>query len=436
MLNDQCSSWSSVLAGIPQGSILGPLLFLIYINDLPENLQSTVKLFADDTSLFSTVYEPNISATQLERDRKITSHLAYKWKMNFNPELSKQAQEVIFFRKTVKVCHPSIAFNIAPVARTACQKHLGWYVDEKLNFHGHINSKILKANKGIGIIKSLSNTLPRKSLLTIYKSFIRPYLDYCDIIYDQPNNKRFCIDIKHIQYNAALAITGAIKGTSQTKLYKKLGSESLKIKIKTSGKPEYLFNLLPTGQHTYDTQNLDQTETYYCRTDAFKFFFLYARVEWNKLDLGVRKSKSYAIVWSALLKIDLPNQCSIYRIHNPVGLKLLTRLTFGLSHLNEHRFNHNFQSSIDPLCSCSLAIESTTHFLLHCHHFSNIRSTLLNSINEFLGSITNISDRSGCALAKILLFGDQNYTEVENASIINATIKYLVDSERFNGPLL
>ena len=68
---------------------------------------------------------------------------------------------------------------------------------------------------------------------------------------------------------------------------------------------------------------------------------------------------------------------------------------------------------------CSLAIESTTHFLLHCHHFSNIRSTLLNSINEVLGSITKISDLSDCALVKILLFGDQNYTQVENAYIDN-----------------
>ena len=130
------------------------------------------------------------------------------------------------------------------------------------------------------------------------------------------------------------------------------------------------------------------------------------------------------------------DQCSIYRIHNPVALKLLTRLRLGLSHLNEHRFNHNFHGCINPSCSCSLAFESTTHFLLHCHHFANIRSTLLNSINEVLGSITKISDLSGCALVKILLFGDQNYTQVKKAYIIIATIKHLVDSERFNGPFL
>ena len=99
-------------------------------------------------------------------------------------------------------------------------------------------------------------------------------------------------------------------------------------------------------------------------------FFPYTIVEWNKLDFDIRKSKSYAIFRNALLKIGWPNQCSIYRIHNPAGLKLLTRLRLGLSHLNEHRFNHNFQSCVNPLCSCSLAIESTTHFLLHCHHFS------------------------------------------------------------------
>ena len=228
--------------------------------------------------------------------------------MQAEPE---QAQEVIFSRKTVKASHSSISFNTAPVAHTTCQKHFGLYLDEKLNFNDHINAKILKANKGIGIIKRLWNTLPRKSLLTIYKSFIRPHLDYCDIIYDQPNNKSFCTKIEHIQYNAAFAITGAIKGTSQTKLHKELGLECLKFrrwfrrpctffKIKTSGKPEYLFNVIPTGQRSYNTRSLDQTEIYYCRTDAFKnSFFPYTVVEWNKLDLDIQKSKSYAIFWNA-----------------------------------------------------------------------------------------------------------------------------------------
>ena len=282
------SSCSSIPAGVPSGSILGPLLFVVYINDLPENLQSTVKLFANNTSLFSTVYDTNISASQLDSDLKKTSRWAYKWKMTFNPVISKQAQEVIFSRKTVKVSHPSITFNTVRVARTTCQKHLGLYLDEKLGFYDPINAKISKANKGMEIIKRFSNTLPRNSLLTIYKSFIGPHLDYCDIIYDQPNKESFCTKIERIQYNAALGITGAIKGTSQTKLYKELGLEYLKFKrwfrrlwtffkVKTSDKPEYILNLIPAGQHFYNTRSLDQIETYYCRIDTFKnpFFSIY-----------------------------------------------------------------------------------------------------------------------------------------------------------------
>ena len=81
---------------------MAPLLFPIYINDLSDNLQTTAKLLADDKSLFSTMYDPNISASQLDSDMKKYSHWAYKWKMTFNPDLCKQAQEVIFSRKTVQ----------------------------------------------------------------------------------------------------------------------------------------------------------------------------------------------------------------------------------------------------------------------------------------------------------------------------------------------
>ena len=80
------------------------------------------------------------------------------------------------------------------------------------------------------MICKLAHVLPRESLVTIYKSFVTPHIDYGDIIYDQPNNDSFCDIIERVQYNAALAITGAIKGASQLKLYKGLGFESLKFR--------------------------------------------------------------------------------------------------------------------------------------------------------------------------------------------------------------
>ena len=122
--------------------------------------------------------------------------------------------------------------------------------------NARIKDKISKAYRGIGILKMLQSKLPRNALLTIYKSFIGPHLDYGDIVCDQPTNYSFCKNLENVHYNAALAITGAIKGTSQVKLYKELGLESLKLrrkfrrlrtvyKIKTTDLSSYLFGLIP-----------------------------------------------------------------------------------------------------------------------------------------------------------------------------------------------
>ena len=109
--------------------------------------------------------------------------------MSFNPEVTEQAQEVVFSRKSQKVTNSTVYF---PVTRSSSQKHLGIYLDEKLNFIHHIKEKNSKASKGVSVINKMNNTLPRKALLTLYKSFVRPHLDYGDIIYDQPNNESFC----------------------------------------------------------------------------------------------------------------------------------------------------------------------------------------------------------------------------------------------------
>ena len=153
LLNGHSSTWLPIIAGVPQGSILGPLFFLIYINDLSKNLSSIAKLFVDDTSIFSAVHDVDLSPKQLNDDLNKIPEWAFQWKMAFNPDLSKQAQEIVFSRKTHKVSHPN--FNNLCVVQNTYQEHLELHLDEKLNFSHHIKKKMSKAYRGIGVIKQL-----------------------------------------------------------------------------------------------------------------------------------------------------------------------------------------------------------------------------------------------------------------------------------------
>ena len=345
-----------------------------------------MQLFADDTSLFSIVYDPNTSANELNKDLQKISEWAYQWEMSSNPDQNKQAQKVIFSRKITKSSLPQISFNNMPVFSVNFQKHLGIYLDEKLNFNYHIMEKICKAMQGVGVIRKLSKILPRNSLIAIYKSFVRLHLDYGDVLYDQPNNESLCQKIESVQYNAAFAITGAIKGTSHMKLYNKLGLESLMFKrwfrtlylffkIIKHGLPEYLFDLIPQNNHQYNTHTTEDIRTFYCRTDIFKYsYFPVTIMEWNKTDVKLRKSESLPYFRNALLKVGRPTDKPVHNNHNPIGLKLLTRLRLGLSYLNEHKLKHNFQDCINPLCTCSLEISFCTVIISQVH----IQPSLVN----------------------------------------------------------
>ena len=143
------------------------------------------------------------------------------------------------------------------------------------------------------------NVLPRNFLITIYKFFIQPDLDYGAIIFDQPENESICKKIESVQYNAPLAITGAIQGTCTEKLYKELGLETLKsrrwlkklccfYKVKNNRIPSYVTELIPFESLLYNTWNTRNITTYSCRTDAFKYsFFPWTINEWNKLNFNI-----------------------------------------------------------------------------------------------------------------------------------------------------
>ena len=199
-------------------------------------------------------------------------------------------------------------------------------------------------------------------------------------MYDQTFKESFHQRIESIQYNAAIAIAVAIRGTSSEKLYQDLGLESLRsrrwlrklclfYKMYKNKSPSYLYNLIPVSVKFYSTRSsqFDNISNLKTRSNFFRnSFFPSTITEWNKLDRDIRNSDSLNVLKFSPLKFLRPVANSVFEINNPYGLKLLTRLRLVLSHLRYHKFRYNFQDCINPICVCGVEIETTTHFLLHC----------------------------------------------------------------------
>ena len=248
-------------------------------------------------------------------------------------------------------------------------------LDVKLTFEEHLKKIFNKTNKTIGLLKKFSNLLPRQALVTIYKAFNRPHLDYSDVLYDQTFNNSLHAKMKSIQYNACLAITGTIRGTSREKIYQELGLESLQLrrwyrkfclfyKVFKSEHPKYLIYLIPVRCTSYATITESNIPLIKTKHNFFKnSFFPSAIIEWNNLDPNLRNSRVFESLRKKYLTLyDLPQILFIYQIRNPKGIKLITRLRLGLSHLKEHKFKRSFQDTINPLCNCGKILSPLLNF--------------------------------------------------------------------------
>ena len=465
IINGTSSSWKPIKSGVPQGSVLGPLLFLIFINDLPENIVCNPKLFADDVSLNAVMSDNTNSNENIENDLKLIHDWSVKWKMVFNPDITKPAEEVLFTNRTSSIYSP-ISFDGIAIKSVDDHKHLGLVLDSKLTFNKHIDEKISIANRGIGIIRRLYHYLPRKSLIQIYKSFIRPHLDYCDIIYHKPTydifsseyyserassdpmhvNEQFTNKIEAVQYNSALAITGCIRGTSREKLYSELGLESLYdrrlfhrllffYKIINDLAPAYLKSLVPNSILNVYNVREHRDEWIHTRTLKYRYSFFPHSVNcWNQLSSFIKSSPSINIFKKRYMEFFKVGAKSLYGIHHPLGTKLLTRLRVGLSHLRDHKFSHNFQDTSDPFCLCLCNEKETVeHYLLHCPCHDNHRDVLFETLIKHISLVILVNPKYTCDL---LLYGDPRYKWDTNNEILKATIEFLISSKRFDHPLI
>ena len=224
-----------------------------------------------------------------------------------------------------------------------------------------------------------------------------------------------------IQYNVALAITGAIRGSSREKLYQELGFESLQqrrwsrklclfYKIKNQF-PKYLFELIPTARQAYMTRCKKSIPLLNVKHDYFKNSFCPCTIiEWSNLGSNIRTSENLALFKKRILAFIRPSANSTFHCLKPNGLKLITRLRPELSHLRFQKFRHSFQDTLNPICNCG-TVETTIHYLLLCPNFSSERLTLFNKLQS---TDENILSEDDFNISKVLLFGDDLFNNAKN----------------------
>lgn len=451
VLDGYCSEYTEVSAGVPQGSVLGPLLFLIYINDLEVDIKSKVKFFADDTMLYSVVHDPITSAKDLNDDLEKIRKWAYQWKMQFNPDPTKQAVKIIFSCKKKRQNHPPLFFGGNPVVEEHSQKHLGLTLHNSLSFKLHIHEKIAKAKKVLGSLKRLSRYLPTKTLESIYKSFIRPHLDYCDVVYHEPSKINalgqslsiIMEEIERIQYQSALSIAGAWKGTNRSRLYEELGWESLSDrrrvrrvllfhKIVNNLTPQYLKDKLTAQRpdHVGISPPLFKSLVRYNSTNRFQSSFFPDAIEnWNVFISSFQTMPSLTLLKAHLNNLFRPKCKSIFGIHDRIGIRFLFQLRVGLSPLKSHKLKHNFEDTPSDICLCGIGTEDTRHFLFSCSLYARQRAKLAAT------TITILTPKNLNHLANseyLYLYGDVSLSDNENRNILKATITYLNETKRFS----
>ena len=377
--------------------------------------------------------------------------------MFFNPDLTKQAVEIQFSKKRIPSQHDELYFNNIPVKKVTETKHLGMTLDEKLSFKSHFETKISKANQELAVMKHIKKWVPFSTLVNYYKMWIRPHLEYGDVVFDKADkfrtehnlvfgptrsNDDFCVALESIQYQAARIATWAWKGSDIDKTYQLLGWESLEKRrtirkltelygIFNDRSPNHLYEIIAPLKYREGTRKAATLELVNTRPNR-KSFFSSTILDWNaldKLEKDIRKSEPKTVFKKRLFNKARPNKQSFYGIIDNNKIRYISMLRLELSPLNAHKFRRHFPDTPDEFCRVCHSIEDNRHFLTLCRSYTDLRTNLYNSVSAIIGkSVFTIPSNT---LVKMFLYGMENSTALINKAILEEVTKFIQLTKRF-----
>ncbi len=429
------SSLTNLKAGVPQGSVLGPLLFLIYINDISDDLKSNSFLFADDTSIFQRVYKGNIAraVALINQDLCTINDWAKQWLVTIN---AKKTVAMLFSKKRTPSVMLPVFIGGTNLIVVDEHKQLGILFSKDLSWTSHIKQTTAKCNRLLGMLSKNKYIWSRLSLEVCYKSFIRPILEYGNMIYD------CCTiadseEIESVQLSAARLVTGAKRGTSHGALYRELGWTLLKTRREISKltklyciinnlTPTYLHELIQplilSHNHRTRSQASNNFNIAKCNTVLFQNSFVNSTVKlWNKLDQSVKCAPTKASFKTKLVKLHCTTPLLFnHETSRPTQVAFM-QIRLGFSNLRYDLFNKGCID--DGMCQCGCSNEDAAHYFLKCSQYDEIRKDMLTGLSGF-----NIP-----AMAKLsnFLYGSKKLTTIENLKLFQIIYKYIDKSKRF-----
>ena len=418
-------------AGVPQGSVLGPFLFVVYVNDIADKLDCITRLFADDTSLGKSLKNIKVIETSLNANLNTLCNWSKDWLISYNPDKT----EAVVFSTMTEIEELRLYFDGKQINLVNNHRHLGIIFESNGKWSCHIDHIVNSCSKMISSMRKLKYLLNRNTLNKIYKMFIRPHFEYACELWDGCTIEQI-EKLEKLQLEAARIVTGLPKYTSRQILYYETGWETLEerrkrrklclfYKIQNNLAPAYLQDITPDNVGTkssYALRNVNNIIVPSARLKHSYDSFLPSTIRlWNDIPEAERNRPSLQS-FKSYLQCEQPSAPPYYSFGIRKFNIIHTKLRYMASQLNYDLYRYNLKDS--AVCFCGNACENVYHFIFDCNRYIKQREVLCMNLKRFVKGDSSLT-------LSLLLYGSPDLTIQQNEYIFKCVQAYICQTKRF-----